>query len=260
MVKAELDEPKETNFPPFHPSRYFELPLIPETKPPGRIQNVILDWYGTLYNCMPLFPVVFGEEMHRRFRVSRELAYRNFRSNPGLSIEEQIEDLLGTERYQRFDETVIEAAENAIFNRLDDLEADIFPDVPGALFRLLRNGYRLSVLSNNKESSLKSQVEKQGLAGFFKFLIGRDTCEKCNDKGEGLVYLAKLHEKLYGEFISESVVVTDTTVDARRFALSGIPIIARAGFTYPHSGTLYRASADWVVKDFRDLFSIVSTM
>jgi phosphoglycolate phosphatase-like HAD superfamily hydrolase len=259
----------------FHPSS-FELPLYPEKEPAGRIKNVVFDWYGTIYNCMPLFPVVFSEEMYKRFQIPRELAYRNFRLNKGLSIPEQIKDLLGSERYDKYDTSVIESTRSALYNRLDDLEADIFEDVPGGLFKLLRSGYTLSVLSHNKESSLRKQIQEKGLTGFFKFVVGRNSCEECQDKGEGFVYLSELHGKSYGDFISETAFVTDTTVDVKRSTLMGVSVIARSGVVPPQSGvigrgrakaiwdyersSLYNAKAKWVVTDFKNLDAIIRTM
>lgn len=241
----------------------------PEVQPKGRIRKVIFDWYGTLYDCMAQFPIVFAEEMHGRFGVNEKFAYRNFLRNAGFSWDVQMEDLLGTEKFISYGEEVIKATKIDIANRLDDLDASCFEDVPGALYILKNKGYELSILSNNKEGSIRRQMRNNDISeAYFDMVVGRDSCLTCSEKGEeGLRFIANEYQKkddklTYGKLIGTSVLVTDMAVDAERSFAGGVPVIARRGFIFPDQRTnpLFQAKAEWVVNDFTSLAQILEIM
>lgn len=240
-----------------------------EIQPKGRIKRTIFDWYGTLYDCMDQFPKIFAEEAHRRFGIDEGFAYRNFLRNTGFSLDVQIEDLIGSERYSTYDTAVIEAAKVGISNRLDDLDAPCYEDVPGALYVLKNRGYELSILSYNKEKSIKDQLMKNGIpVETFDVIAGRDSSPLCAEKGEGgFKFIAGIYQKsddklTYGRFINTSVFVTDMAVDAERSLAGGMPVIARRGFTSPdqRANPLFHAKAEWVINNFSALPQILEIM
>jgi phosphoglycolate phosphatase len=190
-----------------------------------------------------------------------ELSKRGFDVS-GLGPSPPTMDIIETAREQiaagkaggSFEET-----RKALYSILNTFEldccgrAEIFPGTRKALEDLRKNSIRLGLVTNNGKAATSLLLERNGLSGFFEFVLAREDVVVLKPSPDGLIKALSI----LALPTASVVYVGDSVYDIDAARKAGIKVVSIATGNYS-AERLRSEGADYVVQDISELPPLIA--
>ncbi|OGQ08116.1 MAG: hypothetical protein A3G32_08190 [Deltaproteobacteria bacterium RIFCSPLOWO2_12_FULL_40_28] len=177
---------------------------------------LIFDFDGTLVNSMGSFASLAAHLMGDYYGTKLEWAKKQYQLTSGLPFCEQLERIFPKHPLNFLISLIFEEYKKAFYKTYP-----FFPDVQEALENLKKNGYRLVVSSNNKESLIRQKLVNH--LSFFDLILGYRT-----GFSKGPQHFNHIQNQLACN-TNEMIFIGDSLHDGAMAKKCNIPFIARIG-------------------------------
>lgn len=184
----------------------------------NKLKLICFDFDGTLANTMPFLEKNAIALITKYYKLTEEVARKQYRLTTGLPFEQQIDILFPDNSENLF---VIREFEHQKISRM--LEQKLFPETKRVLVKLIENGYKNVVSSSTTKNIITNYVETKNISKYLTEVLGfHSGFEKGKNHFEYIMknYNLSSYNLLY---------IGDSLKDMERASDSNIPFIGRTG-------------------------------